>query len=95
MLRLLCSGARPTAADPATGRTALHCAAAAGHYQIARVLLAAGAALEARERAGLSPAEVAQKAGHNDLAQLLHSEAAAQTHRGAQSPSSFFVFVFS
>lgn len=58
-------------ARTATGFTALHDAAAGGHADAARELLAAGADPSARARDGVTPAMVAAAAGALDVVRLL------------------------
>ena len=60
--------------------TALHLAARFGHVEIARALVAAGASLAARDAKGLTPSQVAARAGHDVLeADLCVSERAPDT----------------
>jgi len=69
---LLAQGADVNGAA-ANGRTALHFAAAAGdaNQGVVTLLLNAGAASEAKDGAGLAPADVAEQAGHQELARYL------------------------
>lgn len=52
-------------------RTALHLAAAGGLRDIARMLLARGADIHVRDRAGNTPAQLAIAAGHPDTARII------------------------
>jgi hypothetical protein len=63
-----------------TGATPLHLAAAFGRSRVARVLLAAGASVSARDARGLSPGEVARQEGHLDVAALLDAACRASEH---------------
>ena len=56
---LLDAGADPNAVDDA-GRTALHDALAHPHVQVARMIVAAGGQLDAKNRDGVSPREMAR-----------------------------------
>jgi len=53
------------------GQTALHHAAAENLSEIARLLLARGARRDAHDRAGRTPRDLAEAAGHKELAALL------------------------
>jgi CubicO group peptidase (beta-lactamase class C family) len=69
---LLAKGAAIDAANK-TGFTALHHAAEFGSRKAAEVLLAAGANRSIRNSNGESPAEVARRNGHTDLAAAIES----------------------
>jgi ankyrin repeat protein len=59
-----------------TGATALHMAARRGHVEIARALLDAGAAVNARDRKGDTPLQRAIKCRKNAVARLLRERGA-------------------
>jgi hypothetical protein len=59
--------------------TALHYAAARGHTEVCKVLLAFGAPVEAQNYAGLTPAQTAARSGHTRLSELLAGTAAGKT----------------
>jgi hypothetical protein len=56
---------------PTSGWTFLHQAAYFGHEMGARAVVGLGGTLDARSKDGESPIDVAEKRGHNALAQLL------------------------
>jgi ankyrin repeat protein len=58
--------------------TALHYAAARGHTEVCKVLLAFGALVEAQNYAGLTPAQTAARSGHTRLSELLAGAAAGK-----------------
>lgn len=62
---------RSSVAVGTSGSTALHFAAANGHTEVLRILLAYGADPAAREKYGLTPDQLAAKNGHSDAAGLL------------------------
>lgn len=51
--------------------TALHIGARAGNLRVAKVLIQAGADVNARSRSGDTPLDFARQAGHLDVAELL------------------------
>ena len=67
-------------------RTPLHVAAAFGHREIARTLVAAGASIGARDRYNRTPQELAARHGHAELATDLH-QASWDRHRGSAASS--------
>lgn len=60
------------AQGPYNGFTALHDAVWQGHEDVARALVEAGARLDIRSHAGLTPRDLALLYGHDSLAHLLH-----------------------
>ena len=80
------------------GWNALHIAASAGNEKITRALMGAGISSLRETSAGASPADIAQAAGHIDLAAYLHATAVATSRaqrssigdpaRGGSSPAS-------
>jgi hypothetical protein len=58
--------------------TALHYAAARGHTEVCKVLLAFGAPVEAQNYDGLTPAQTAARSGHTQLSELLAGTAAGK-----------------
>ena len=83
---LLADGADVNAAH-GDGMTGLHWAALNGNAEIARLLIGAGAALEAGTRLGAhTPLHVAARAGHGEIVEVLAgagADAAALTETGA------------
>ena len=83
---LLADGADVNAAH-GDGMTALHWAALNGNAEIARLLIGAGAVLEAGTRLGAhTPLHVAARAGHGEIVEILAgagADAAALTETGA------------
>src|SRR5688572_16057208 len=76
---LIRSGAEVNAAQ-GDGMTALHWAADLGHEELARILVAAGANVNARTRVGHhAPLHVAAENGHGEVVRLL-AEAGADVH---------------
>lgn len=57
--------------EPSSGRSALAAAAVAGHAECARLLLQAGADVDARDAKGDSPLHLASKRGHAAVLRLL------------------------
>ena len=57
-----------------TGSTALHIAAALGRLPVVQLLLDRGARLDLRDAEGNSAAALAEKAGHQDIANVLASK---------------------
>ncbi len=74
--RLIREGADVNARD-SFGMTPLHCAAAAGHEEAVRVLLAAGADIGIKDNEGRSPLDLARNLGHTEIAELLAQQGAA------------------
>ncbi|WP_165864415.1 ankyrin repeat domain-containing protein [Capsulimonas corticalis] len=68
---LLNAGASVNAACPVDGFRALHRAASHGHLESARLLVAAGASLDARTRSGSTALIFAATAGHTSIVTLL------------------------
>ena len=64
--------------DPATGRTALHAAAAAGHSMTAHTLLAKGSTLELKDHSGRTAVQVALDAGQRSTAAHLMEAASGE-----------------
>jgi ankyrin repeat protein len=60
-----------TASDPEFGATALHWAALRGQAAVAGLLVASGADLNARNKAGETPEQVARRAKHPEVAAIL------------------------
>ncbi|MCZ6834256.1 MAG: ankyrin repeat domain-containing protein, partial [Planctomycetota bacterium] len=67
---LLSNGADPNQPEP-EGSTALHAASARGLYEIVEMLIRKGANLDARNSAGHTPIDVAERAGHHSIVTLL------------------------
>ena len=57
--------------DSSRSRTALHWAAASGHYEIARMLIDAGALVNVQDKNSISPLMLAASTGHLGLVRLL------------------------
>jgi len=72
---LLEKGADPNAADTATGTTPLHLAAEHGHEAVAELLALSGAPLDAKDRQGRSPLDLARQRGTPKLVTALRSAA--------------------
>ncbi|PNH08671.1 Ankyrin repeat domain-containing protein 11 [Tetrabaena socialis] len=53
------------------GNTALILACVKGHVELAKLLLAAGADISAKNTGGEAPCHAASKNGHKDMAKLL------------------------
>jgi serine/threonine protein kinase/ribosomal protein L40E len=71
---LLCKrGAELNGRESLKGNTPLHDAADEGRYEAVRALLRAGASIERRNKAGLTPAQVARKQGHHRVADLIRN----------------------
>jgi hypothetical protein len=70
---LLAWGAAVDAVGP-RGRTALHYAAAGGHAQVVRVLLAHGADRSLRDESGATPLALAQAAGKREAVKALEGK---------------------
>jgi len=66
------------------GATALHCAADEGHAEICRVLLAAGADVDARAEEGSTPLHYAAYKGHVETVKLLLEAKASVTVKDNQ-----------
>lgn len=73
------------AQGPYNGFTALHDAVWHGHLEAARVLMAAGARLDLRSHAGLTPRGLAELYGYGELAEML---ALAEAERAEGTPRS-------
>lgn len=73
---LLDRGADPNSLDRATGQPALHIASEAGSLSAATVLLAAGANGSLKDKQNMRPLDLALKAGHEAIAELLNANAA-------------------
>ena len=72
---LLANAASPRPASSADD-SPLHIAAARGSTELAEMLIRLGADAEARDARGLRPAEVAERAGHTNLAERIRNHAA-------------------
>jgi hypothetical protein len=68
---LLSCGVPPDAVDPRTGRTALHAAAGSGRTDVVEILLVKGANVNALDRSGDSPLDLALAAKRDEAARLL------------------------
>jgi ankyrin repeat protein len=53
------------------GTSLLHEAAVTNQKEMVELLIAEGVNVNAKDRAGMTPARVAEKAGHDDIADLL------------------------
>ncbi len=72
VVELLCRrGADLNLTEKQNGNTPLHDAADEGRYEAARVLLQAGASTELRNKAGLTPAQLAHRHGHRLVEDLI------------------------
>jgi ankyrin repeat protein len=69
----------PDAADPRTGRRALHAAAGSGRADIVELLLTSGANVNAVDSSGDSPLDLALAAKRDEMARLLVSHGATPT----------------
>jgi ankyrin repeat protein len=72
-------GADVNKVNPNSGRTPLHEAAYVGHRAIAECLMLNGSKIDARDRAGLTPAELALQAEKESMAR--HIQAFAKGHK--------------
>lgn len=72
---LLKREADPNAAAERNRKTPLHVAASAGHAEVVRALIAAGADVDAEDSDGITPAERARDNGHNAIVKLLQEAA--------------------
>ena len=54
------------------GGTALHLAASKGHAKVAELLLGGGASVQAKDKAGWTPLQLAMRADHLELARKLY-----------------------
>jgi ankyrin repeat protein/L-ascorbate metabolism protein UlaG (beta-lactamase superfamily) len=79
---LLKAGARTAAADPASGRTALHEAAARGYGKVCALLAAGGAEVNSRDALGRTPLDYAARYRHPAIAAALRGLGAV----GADEP---------
>lgn len=68
---LLEAGVAPGAAEPSHQQTALIAAASQGHSRLIKMLLTAGAPLDAQDRRGVTALIAAASAGHHEAVQLL------------------------
>jgi ankyrin repeat protein len=75
---LLEHGAQIDARDAESGATPLHQAAGWGRLGAVELLLEKGAAVNARNKAGLSPLAAALQNGHTETAELLRSQGAKE-----------------
>ena len=76
------------AKNAVSGRTPLHNAARKGHKEIAELLIAKGANLDAKDKDGTTPLHITTLFGHKEIAELLIAKGAdldAQSKRG-QTP---------
>jgi len=83
----LANGTDVDSVDPTSSRTALHWAAAEGQFEIAEVLLEAGADLNAIDRVGMGPLAMAAKGGHPTLVETLLGAGANVNMRDAAGGS--------
>ncbi|MEZ4311273.1 MAG: ankyrin repeat domain-containing protein [Polyangiaceae bacterium] len=74
---------RPLLGPPPGGYPALHAAARAGRLEIAGRLIAAGAAIDARDQVGNTALSEAAEAGHGALVALLLDAGAERSPKGA------------
>src|SRR5688500_13909067 len=68
---LLDSGADPSAYDRASGTTPVHLAASIGNVALVKVLLDAGAQIDARDIAHYTPLHQAARSGRSEAVKLL------------------------
>ncbi len=73
---LLSHGVSTNTTDHSEGRTALHAAAIAGDLRTIQFLVSSGADVNALDRAGDSPAELAASRGHQECASFLDQHGA-------------------
>ena len=71
---LLEQGCNMDCVDNVDGWTALHSAAYAGHFEVAQVLLRFGAKIDVRDNRGRTPADLATRQGHHDIANAIRAE---------------------
>jgi ankyrin repeat protein len=69
--RLLDGGANVNAKEPSKGQTALMWAVSEDHLDVARLLIASGADVQARTTGGFTPILFAARQGNEDMARLL------------------------
>ncbi|XP_015247704.1 PREDICTED: cyclin-dependent kinase 4 inhibitor B [Cyprinodon variegatus] len=70
---LLEHGADPNVADSSTGSTPLHDAARTGFLDTVRLLVEAGANLQARDKADCLPIDLARQSGHSHVVSFLET----------------------
>jgi ankyrin repeat protein len=85
---MLVTGFEPNSVDVGVfgGRSALHCAAMMGRANVARILLGAGATVDARDSCGRTPLHEAAGGGHLELVHML-LDAGADINARASSPA--------
>jgi ankyrin repeat protein len=83
---LLVEHGAPLEATVWSGHTALHAAAEEGHLEVARALLAAGAAAGARTQEGATPLTLAEASGHTAVAALLREASERSARERAAQP---------
>jgi ankyrin repeat protein len=82
---LVAHGADPNAVDR-EGRTALHWAAETGSLSPAEELLSCGASPLIRDDGGNTPADIAEREGHGEVAALLRAAESGAEAGGARDP---------
>ena len=73
------------------GRTPLHWASENGHLEVAKLLLANNANVDAADKDGRTPLHFACQNGHLEVAKLLLANNADPTIRDAQSQTPFMI----
>jgi len=80
VVALVSRGAETNKVNPQSGRSPLHEVAYLGHRALAECLLLNGSRVDSRDRAGLTPAELAQQAEHTAMVQQLQTYARGLKH---------------
>lgn len=90
MVRELENGTPVDCTSYASGKTALHLAAAAGHAAVVKVLLERGASVETKDAVGETPLHLAVSEGRAAcVVELLRNGADAWAHKNAQGKSAY------